>query len=141
MKRLALMILLAPAFLFGRSSIESLEQAIKDTDIECVEESLKNIQLTDLNKQRLLDLAQEIIKKRYSEWKSYAKSGVITLEEAAILLCGLASVNNPVTGVFFLSGLLATPVVCIRRIYCARKQNKLYKNAIEIKQLIYRSSQ
>jgi hypothetical protein len=69
MKRLLLTVLLIPSFVFGSTIIDYLEQAIKDSNYQKVKLILPNIQISNLEKQQLLDLAQDMINYHKNEGK------------------------------------------------------------------------
>lgn len=69
MKKIALAVLFIPSLVFGYVGLDELEKAIISSDLKKVLELEPKPSLDDIERNRLLDLSQEIIKQRKNNFK------------------------------------------------------------------------
>lgn len=156
MRKLFLILLLIPYFLYGSKTIDDLEHAIKHSNVKSVQTILPELQLSNPDKKRLLDLANEIIKRRCYEWKFYVKPWAIPLKEAALLCCGTflfsaktilealqnqqnQTVSNTAVAICLIVTAAGYGLIAIIKRYSALKLDKLYEDATDIKQLLHKA--
>ena len=143
MKKLILGALLLMSLGVKAISVGRIEQAIQDSDESSIRSLLKNESLSAYDKEIFLDLAREIIKKRHSEWKTYASSCGISFKEA--LLVGIVTMlnkndfYNELAPTAWLLVIVSLPFVIVKRVMDYIKYNDLYNNSLRIKHIIQKS--
>jgi len=154
MKNLLYLLLLIPFCIHGSNSLEDLTQAIKQSDPYVVSLITSKIKLSSLEKEMLLDLAKEVIKHHRQEWKAYARPWAIPAKEAILLCLGnflfasktiLKTIRNQtVSEDFLVLGLVITAagytLMGLIKRYYAQKLSRLYDQAVDVKQLIYKTA-
>ncbi len=163
-KAIFLFLMFVSVYLWGYSA-EDLESAIKESDEVSAEKIVKDIRLSENDKQRLLALAQDIVEQRKTKYQSHfvkPESSSIIFEystQKLYVLCGGLGLllggfgfdiilNTifythehhsdfaPIFTTLGLIGFAATNVaVHMKHLFDIKK---LYDHAINIKQLVYK---
>ena len=82
LKRLSIASLLCLGIYINANTTDMLESAIKNSDVEAVKKNLASAQLAENQFIQLVDLAQQIINQRKSEWECFQIRPIVPPEES-----------------------------------------------------------